>query len=84
MRRRHFRDDVPAWAGLVRFRGGALAPVPVQGRQGFPQVPRGVAISQWRPLLFVFLGRHRCQYFQCSVRAYRVSMQSVKRYKGYY
>ena len=31
---RHFRDDVTAWAGLVRFRGGVLAPVPVQGRQG--------------------------------------------------
>ena len=31
---RHFRDDVTTWAGLVRFRGGVLAPVPVQGRQG--------------------------------------------------
>ena len=31
---RHFRDDMTVWAGLVRFRGGVLAPVPVQGRQG--------------------------------------------------
>ena len=34
MHHHHFRDDVTAWAGLVCFRGGVLAPVPVQGRQG--------------------------------------------------
>ena len=34
MHRRHFRDDVTAWAGLVRFRGRVLTPVPVQGHQG--------------------------------------------------
>ena len=34
MCRHHFCDDMTAWAGLVRFRGGVLAPVPVQGHQG--------------------------------------------------
>ena len=34
MHHHHFRDDMTAWAGLVRFCGGVLAPVLVQGCQG--------------------------------------------------
>ena len=81
---RHFRDDVTAWAGLVHFCGGVLAPVLVQGCQGVSpgsQMCRHLSMVtpfvcfSWGPWVSVF---------SCSAWAYHVSMQSIKRYKGHY
>ena len=53
MRRCHFRDDVTVWAGLVRFRGGVLAPVPVQGHQGAsPGSQRHCHLSMTTPFVY--------------------------------